>query len=124
MLLLQSTENENFGSVLIFYCYSYFRFVKTMPCIAVFMSSLTIVAIALDRYRVIVSSSGKQVILYISLIQLGNKQVILYKTLIQLGNKQVILYITLIQLGNKQVIVYITLIQLGNKRSPSLYFSA
>ncbi|XP_023344207.1 neuropeptide F receptor [Eurytemora carolleeae] len=37
------------------------KFVKTMPCIAVFMSSLTIVAIALDRYRVIVSSSGKQI---------------------------------------------------------------
>ena len=55
---------ENILLVLIFYCSCYFRFVKTMPCIAVFMSSLTIVAIALDRYRVIVSSSSKQVILW------------------------------------------------------------
>jgi hypothetical protein len=37
------------------------RLVKTAPCIAVYTSSLTIVAIALDRYRVIVHSGRQQV---------------------------------------------------------------
>jgi hypothetical protein len=39
----------------------YCRLVKTAPCIAVFTSSLTIVAIALDRHRVIVHSGRQQV---------------------------------------------------------------
>ncbi len=34
---------------------------KTLPCVAVFMSSLTIMVIAADRYRIIVHSSSKQV---------------------------------------------------------------
>ena len=34
---------------------------KTFPCIAVFMSSLTIMAIAVDRYRIIIHSQSKQV---------------------------------------------------------------
>ena len=37
------------------------RMVKVFPCVAVFMSSLTIVAIACDRYRVIVSPDRLQV---------------------------------------------------------------
>jgi hypothetical protein len=37
------------------------RIVKTLPCVAVFMSSLTIVSIAIDRYRIIVHSGAKQV---------------------------------------------------------------
>jgi hypothetical protein len=39
----------------------YCRLVKTAPCIAVYTSSLTIVAIALDRHRVIVHSGRQQV---------------------------------------------------------------
>ena len=38
------------------------RFVKTFPCVAVYMSSLTNMAIAVDRYRVIVTSQSLQVI--------------------------------------------------------------
>ena len=38
-----------------------FRIVKTLPCVAVFMSSLTIVSIAVDRYRIIVHSTARQV---------------------------------------------------------------
>ena len=34
---------------------------KTLPCITVYMSSLTNVAIALDRYRVIVKPNNVQV---------------------------------------------------------------
>jgi hypothetical protein len=34
---------------------------KTFPCIAVFMSSMTIMAIAVDRYRIIIHSQSKQV---------------------------------------------------------------
>ena len=34
---------------------------KTLPCVAVFMSSLTIVSIAVDRYRIIVHSTARQV---------------------------------------------------------------
>jgi hypothetical protein len=37
------------------------RLVKTLPCIAVFMSSLTIVVIALDRYLVICRPAHRQV---------------------------------------------------------------
>ena len=37
------------------------RFVKTFPCVAVYMSSLTNMAIALDRYRFIVKSQSLQV---------------------------------------------------------------
>jgi hypothetical protein len=37
------------------------RIVKTLPCVAVFMSSLTIVSIAIDRYRIIVHSTATQV---------------------------------------------------------------
>ena len=35
--------------------------VKTLPCVAVFMSSLTIVVIALDRYLVICRPAHRQV---------------------------------------------------------------
>ena len=35
--------------------------VKTFPCTAAFMSSLTIVAVAVDRYRIIVLSHKRQV---------------------------------------------------------------
>jgi hypothetical protein len=35
--------------------------VKTLPCIAVFMSSLTIVVIAIDRYLVICRPAQRQV---------------------------------------------------------------
>ncbi len=38
------------------------RIVKTLPCVAVFMSSLTIVSIAVDRYRIIVHSTARQVV--------------------------------------------------------------
>ena len=37
------------------------RFVKTFPCVAVYMSSLTNMAIAVDRYRFIVRSQSMQV---------------------------------------------------------------
>ena len=37
------------------------RFVKTLPCITVYASSLTNMAIALDRYRVIVKPDSVQV---------------------------------------------------------------
>ena len=37
------------------------RIVKTLPCITVYMSSLTNMAIALDRYRVIVKPDSPQV---------------------------------------------------------------
>ena len=37
------------------------RFVKTFPCVAVYMSSLSNMAIAVDRYRVIVRSQSPQV---------------------------------------------------------------
>ena len=37
------------------------RMIKTFPCIAVYMSSFTVVAIAIDRYRVIVHSNSMQI---------------------------------------------------------------
>ena len=37
------------------------RFVKTFPCVTVYMSSLTNMAIAVDRYRFIVRSQSLQV---------------------------------------------------------------
>ena len=37
------------------------RMVKILPCLAVFMSSLTIIAIAADRHRVIISPDRLQV---------------------------------------------------------------
>ena len=39
---------------------------KTFPCIAVFMSSMTIMAIAVDRYRIILHSQSKQVLFEIT----------------------------------------------------------
>ena len=39
----------------------FFRLVKTLPCITVYMSSLTNMAIALDRYQVIVKPNSVQV---------------------------------------------------------------
>jgi hypothetical protein len=45
-----------------------FRLVKTLPCIAVFMSSLTIVVIAIDRYLVICRPTHKQVRLMLDMI--------------------------------------------------------
>ena len=48
------------------YIFECLRFVKTFPCVAVYMSSLTNMAIAADRYRVIVRSNCLQVILNIS----------------------------------------------------------
>ena len=47
------------------YCskeYGFVRFVKTFPCVAVYMSSLTNMAIAVDRYQVIVRTQSLQVI--------------------------------------------------------------
>ena len=35
--------------------------IKTFPCVAAFMSSLTIVCVALDRFRCIVQSDRTQV---------------------------------------------------------------
>ncbi len=40
---------------------THYRLVKTLPCIAVFMSSLTIVVIAIDRYLVICRPAQRQV---------------------------------------------------------------
>ena len=37
------------------------RFVKTFPCITVYMSSMTNMAVAMDRYRFIVKPNGLQV---------------------------------------------------------------
>ena len=37
------------------------RLVKTVPSVAAFMSSLTIITVAMDRHRVIVSSYKTQV---------------------------------------------------------------
>ena len=37
------------------------RFIKTFPCVAVYMSSLTNMAIAMDRYRFIVKSQSLQI---------------------------------------------------------------
>ena len=42
--------------------YAFVRFVKTFPCVAVYMSSLTNMAIAVDRYQVIVRTQSLQVI--------------------------------------------------------------
>ena len=51
-------EREIFGLELdIRFC----RFIKTFPCVAVYMSSLTNMAIAMDRYRFIVKSQSLQV---------------------------------------------------------------
>ena len=36
--------------------------IKTFPCVAAFMSSLTIVCVALDRFRCIVQSDRTQVL--------------------------------------------------------------
>jgi hypothetical protein len=47
----------------------YCRLVKTAPCIAVYTSSLTIVAIALDRHRVIVHSGRQQVLVFPEILQ-------------------------------------------------------
>ena len=49
---------------------------KASPCFAVYLASLTIVVIALDRYRCIVHSTKKQ---------LSNKQVWLDKDLLRTG---------------------------------------
>ena len=38
-----------------------FRIVKTFPCVAAFMSSLTIVLVALDRHRIIILATRTQV---------------------------------------------------------------
>ena len=43
------------------------RFVKTFPCVAVYMSSLTNMAIAVDRYRFIVRSQSPQVVTLVTL---------------------------------------------------------
>ena len=51
-----------FGSSTLFFC----RVVKSSPCFAVYLSSITIVVIALDRYRFVVHSN---------LTQLSTKQV-------------------------------------------------
>jgi len=40
---------------------TFYRFVKTFPCVAVYMSSLTNMAIAVDRYQVIVRTQSLQV---------------------------------------------------------------
>ena len=37
------------------------RLIKTFPCVAVYMSSFTVMAVAIDRYRVIVRSSSMQI---------------------------------------------------------------
>ena len=50
------TKYWPFGQHSLFFC----RAVKASPCSAVYLSSLTIVVIALDRYRVIVHSNAKQ----------------------------------------------------------------
>ena len=46
--------------------YATFRLVKTFPCIAAFMSSYTIVAVAIDRFRIIIQSQKTQVSLTLS----------------------------------------------------------
>lgn len=50
------TKYWPFGSNTLFLC----RAVKAFPCSAVYLSSITIVIIALDRYRFIVHSSAAQ----------------------------------------------------------------
>ena len=37
------------------------RLVQTVPCLAAFMSSLTVISVALDRHRVILSPHLSQV---------------------------------------------------------------
>ncbi|XP_059082512.1 neuropeptide F receptor-like [Tigriopus californicus] len=60
------TKYWPFGSNTLFLC----RAVKAFPCSAVYLSSITIVIIALDRYRFIVHSSAAQLSLNQSLIML------------------------------------------------------
>ena len=50
------TKYWPFGANTLFLC----RFVKSSPCFAVYLASLTIVVIALDRYRCIVRSDLSQ----------------------------------------------------------------
>ena len=52
------------------------RTVKAAPCLAVYLASLTIVVIALDRYRLIVYSNQSQ---------LTNKQVSLTPRIVDMG---------------------------------------
>ena len=40
------------------------RLVKTLPCVAAYMSSLTIISIAVDRHRVIINSQSNIQVFY------------------------------------------------------------
>ena len=40
---------------------SFFRLVQTVPCMATFMSSLSLISVALDRYRAIMKPHMNQV---------------------------------------------------------------
>jgi hypothetical protein len=61
--------------------------VKTAPCIAVYNSSLTIVAIALDRHRVIVHSGRQQVREYI-MYNILDVQNVYFDVLMQMLDQQ------------------------------------
>ena len=44
--------------------FTLFRLVRTVPCMAAFMSSLTVISVAMDRHRVIVRPHMNQVELH------------------------------------------------------------